>query len=267
MRLVNLNLWSGKIHEDLLEFVKNKEKKTDIFTFQEVTSSDRNIKSHDVWTNLLGELKNLLADFNFNYDYIGEGYDTWGKVDFPLKVGQATFVRKTIKNLHQGSIFFYRKQGDMGPAYPDGRGNFPRNFLFNELEKDGKKFLVINLHGFWEPAPKYDTPQRFTQSVKILEFISKHKLPTILAGDFNLSLDTRSILLFEDTLSNLVKQYGLKTTRSNLYNPYYRVTDPFADYIFTSKEIAVLDFKALDDEVSDHLPLSLEFEVQAVPTR
>lgn len=210
---------------------------------------------------MLSVLSDLLSDFSYHYDYIGSGYDLRGKVNFALRIGQATFVKKSIKKIEEGSVFVYRKQGQMGPTYPDGRGDFPRNFLFDELETNGKHFLILNLHGFWEPKPKYDTPQRFKQSEMILDFIAKRNLPTVLAGDFNLSMSTQSISILEAKLSNLVKNFKLKTTRSSLYNPYYRIHDEFADYVFTSKDITVNDFKSLSTEVSDHLPLYLEFDV------
>jgi len=95
----------------------------------------------------------------------------------------------------------------------------------------------------------------------ILDFIKKQSQPTILAGDFNLGINTRALSMLEEKLTNLVKTYKLPTTRSNLYDPYYRINDPFADYVMVSREIKVNDFKALADEVSDHLALFLKFEI------
>lgn len=261
MKLINLNLWTGKIHDPLIEFIKTRKDETDIFCFQEVSKSDRNILSHETKTNLLEDLIKLLPDFNYNFAHIGSGYDLKGPVNFPLLIGQATFIKTGFKSREKGNIFVYRKQGDMGTPFPDGRGDFPRNFLYDEVEKDGGKFLILNLHGFWEPAAKFDTPQRFKQSEIILDFISKYDCPVILAGDFNLGIDTKALSMLEEKLINLVKTYKLPTTRSNLYDPYYRVNDPFADYILVSNDIRVKNFEALQDQVSDHLPLYLEFEI------
>lgn len=261
MKLINLNIWTGKIYDELIKFISEQKSSTDIFCFQEVSSFKENKLIHETRTDMLTVLSNLLPEFYCHFEYIGSGYDLKGKVDFPLRIGQATFVRKTIKKIDEGSVFVYRSQGQMGPPYPDGRGDFPRNFLFDELETDGKRFLILNLHGFWEPAVKYDTPQRFQQSEMILDFIAKRNFPTVLAGDFNLSINTQSILMLENKLSNLVKDFKLITTRSSLYNPYYRIHDEFADYVFVSSDITVNDFKALPAQVSDHLPLYLKFEV------
>lgn len=261
MKLINLNIWTGKIHDPLIEFIKTKKNNTDIFCFQEISKSDRYVVSHGVYSNMIEELQQLLPDFNYNFAPIGQGYDTKGAVDFPLLLGQATFIKKNLTIKNEGDVFVYRQRYDMGVPHPDGRGDFPRNFLYSEIEKDGRKFLVLNLHGYWEPKPKYDTPQRFKQSEIILDFIEKQKLPTILAGDFNLSIDTKSLLMLEEKLTNLVRSYNAPTTRSNLYDPYYKNHDKFADYILVSGDIKVKNFEVLQNQISDHLPLMIEFEV------
>lgn len=269
MKLINLNLWTGKIHDPLIEFIKTKKDETDIFCFQEVSKSDRNIFSHGSYSNLLEELSDLLPNYQCYFAPIGSGYDTSGRVDFPFYIGQAMFIKKDFKIINEGEIFVYRKSGDMGTPYPDGRGDFPRNFLYSEIEKThsenpgqaGKRFLVLNLHGFWEPKPKYDTPQRFKQSEIILDFIEKQKLPTVLVGDFNVGMDTKCLLMLEERLTNLVRSHNTPTTRSNLYDPYYKNHDKFADYILVTSDIEVKSFEVLQNQISDHLPLYLDFEV------
>jgi endonuclease/exonuclease/phosphatase family metal-dependent hydrolase len=57
-------------------------------------------------------------------------------------------------------------------------------------------------------------------------------------------------------MMNLIKKYKIKTTRSS-FTPAEK--GKFADYIFTSSEVNVHKFKVLKAEVSDHLPLLLEF--------
>ena len=261
MKLINLNIWGGKIHDPLIDFMNKHKDDTNIFCFQEVYKSDRNQLTHGYRSNILGEISDILTDFEYYYYPMASGRDAEAKVDFPLSIGQAIFVKKPLKIKDSGYIFVYLKENEFGGILPNGKAIFPRNFIYTEIEENGKRFLVINLHGFWEPKAKYDTPQRFAQSQIILNFIQKQNLPTILAGDFNLSLNTRSVLMLEEKLKNLVKDYSLPTTRSGLYDPYYGATDKFADYIFTSREIEVLNFEALNDPISDHLPLSLDFEV------
>ena len=52
-------------------------------------------------------------------------------------------------------------------------------------------------------------------------------------------------------MCNLVKAYGITSTRSLLY----KRPDRFADYVLVSPEVQVEHFQVLDEVVSDHLPL------------
>jgi exonuclease III len=68
--------------------------------------------------------------------------------------------------------------------------------------------------------------------------------------------DGQSLAILEEGMKNLIKEYGVTDTRSSLYTKPIR----FADYILVSPEIRINNFKVLAEEVSDHLPMVLEFE-------
>jgi len=79
----------------------------------------------------------------------------------------------------------------------------------------------------------------------------------VLCGDFNLLPDTESLKRLEGIgLRNLIKEYGITSTRTSFYDKPAK----FADYALVSEGIEVKDFKILPDEVSDHSPMYLEFE-------
>ena len=259
MRLITLNIWGGRNHDPLLKFIEENRNQADIFCFQEVFKSDRNVLNpNSSWSNILEEIQNILPDFKYYFAPTFHGTDFNNKVDYPLSQGQSTFWNKKLAIKEKGAIFVNRRENDMGWFDWGKKPNPPKNFLYTVFSN----FLVINFHGYWEPAAKYDTPQRFKQSQMIIEFIKKYQLPTVIAGDFNLAIDTKALLMFEEAgFRNLVKESHAPTTRSSLYEFKWRSIDPFADYIVVSKDIAVYDFKVLPDEISDHLPLYLEFEV------
>lgn len=262
MQLITVNIWGGKVYNPLFNFLKKHKDKTDIFCFQEVFRSDRDIITHGSHSNILKDLVDGLTDFNHYYSPTAKGHDTRGAVDFPLEFGQATFIKKGINVIKQEEIFVHRTFNKPGPYYPDGRVDFPRNYIYSEIEKDAKRFLVLNLHGFWEPAAKYDNEQRFRQSQIIIDHIKHVGLPAIVAGDFNLRIETEALKMFDDNeFRNLVKESRSLTTRSTLYHDKWRSNDKFADYILTTKGIWVMDFKVMRTKISDHLPLCLEFEV------
>ncbi len=263
MKLICLNIWGGKIHDKVLEFIKTKASETDIFCLQEIFKSEKEmVISKGAYSNIKREVEEILIDFNGYFYPTADNGDLNGYVDFPLYFGQETFVKKDINVLDVGDVFIHKKLNDFG-LYPNKKPDFPRNFIYTLLEKNGKKFLVLNVHGFWEPAAKVDNPKRFRQSQIILDFIEKYDIPKVVAGDFNLRITTKALSMLDEKLRNLVKEYKIPTTRSLLYDHKWRVEndDKYADYIFVSRDVQVLDFKVLQDQVSDHLPLYLEFEI------
>lgn len=124
------------------------------------------------------------------------------------------------------------------------------------LEKNKSKTLVVNIHGYWNPDTKSDTPQSWDQMNKIIKFLNSNKYEKIFCGDFNLNPNTKSMKLLERDMVNLIKKNNIKSTRSN----HHKRKDKLADYILVSKKVNVINFKVLQEYVSDHLPLFLEFE-------
>src|SRR3989338_362792 len=101
MKLISLNTWGGKAYAPLMEFVKGHASTTDIFCFQEVFSSPLHtgqagapqLESHGARTHLYEELGTALPGFTGFFAPEQDGYDLEGPVDFPLSLGQATFVK------------------------------------------------------------------------------------------------------------------------------------------------------------------------------
>ena len=175
---------------------------------------------------------------------------------FKVESGQAIFVKKTFKAVSPGKTFVYRKTEN------------DRGFLmYADLQKEGKTFSVGNIHGKWSPGNKFDTPIRLKQSQKIISFFKKKNLPTIVGGDFNLMPETESVGMFiKEGYRNLIKEFKIDSTRNELtwaskQNDPGFVKQYFSDYVFTSPEIKVMDFSVPKIQVSDHLPLILDFEI------
>mgnify|MGYP005614982393 FL=1 len=117
------------------------------------------------------------------------------------------------------------------------------------------KINIFNFHGI--PGNlKQDTLEREVQTKRLNDVLEKYSNPKIIVGDFNLNPDTKGISDLENKMVNLMKGSPYKTTRTRFYTR--KDIMPFADYIFTSRDIKVKEFKVLPDEVSDHCALFLE---------
>jgi exonuclease III len=268
VRIETINIWGGRLYEPLNDFISDQSVNVDIFCLQEVfdTTSERKItgETHPV-ANLLDihpdelpdrangftEFSRILPDHKGFFRPTLFRRDHSGEVDFDLRYGLAAFVRKSLIVLDEGEISVYDRDESVNI---DNR-NHSRNMQYLVIEMNGTEVTIGNLHGLWTGGGKGDTDARLEQSRRVKTFLDSRKSPKILCGDFNLLPDTESLRILEDGMVNLVKEYGITSTRSE----YYTKPEKFADYIFVSPDVEVKDFRVLPDPVSDHLPLLLEF--------
>ncbi len=260
MKLISLNTWGGKEFKPLMDFIQSQSPDTDIFCLQEIYNTKSNIGGyHNIRANLLNELMKILPDFQFFYSEEFKGYDSCpDPADFNLTVGKAIFIKKHINISAQGELCIYGDKNEK--VLKEDFSNIPITLQYIDFLLNGKLFTVCNFHGTSFPGSKLDTPLRLKQSAKILAFLKNKPGAKILTGDFNLLPQTESIRILEANYRNLIKEFNIERTRSDL-SPYAERLDfqKFADYTFVSKDIDTTDFKVPDLKISDHLPMILEF--------
>lgn len=260
MKLVSLNTWGGKVFDPLISFIKQQSTDTDIFCFQEIYKTTSDIRQYkDIRANLLDELIKILPDFRFFYSIEISGFDTTpDPVNFDLTVGKAIFTKNNIK---------INSEEDL-PIYGDRSKRFLRKDFSNlpvivqsiDITSDSKRFVICNVHGTPFPSSKLDTALRLRHSQKIKDFLKTKQGAKIVTGDFNLLPETQSIKIYEKEMKNLIKEFNIQITRSRL-SPFSNQPDfqKFADYTFVSSDVNVTNFKVPYVEISDHLPMILEF--------
>lgn len=243
MKMISLNIWGGKIHQPLLDFFNRYNNEIDIFCFQEVYKEGTSHREHlrNMHMNIFAEIQVILKDYQGFFSQTHDGEE-----------GLAVFVKKTIKveSFHHQFVFRWENAMENLDARTMGRLIQVMQFV-----NRSKQYSIINFHGLWNGGGKTDTPDRLQQSIKVKNIMDELIGRKILAGDFNLKPDTESLAILEKDMRNLIKEYNITSTRSIFYQKPLR----FADYILVSREVEVRDFKVLPDEVSDHLPLFLEF--------
>ena len=222
-----------------MELIKKESKQTEILALQEVNP------------NILKKLSPYLKDFSHVYDK-GGNY----KND---EYGQAVFVRKPLKISSYSKIFPYEK---------DKRGYGDLGFL-QVIEIEKLDLALGGLQGKTLPGNKLDTKARLKQTEIILETFRDHKdkRPVIIGGDFNLLPETKCIAMMEQGgYKDLIKDFKIERTRNKQAWDQFRKKkgrffekQNYADYVFVNDKLQVLDFKVPKNEVSDHLPMILEF--------
>ncbi|MDQ5921228.1 MAG: hypothetical protein QG673_1285 [Pseudomonadota bacterium] len=245
MRLISLNIWGGYVKNPLLEFI-TRYQDVDFFCLQEVyhnALAKISADDKDVALNIFSEIQSILSDhIGFFQPVVNNIY------------GLALFVKKNIIIEREGHVIIHEN-----PDYIGSGPTHSRILQWVECRSAHGKYTIINLHGLWNGAGKSDSPARIEQSNKVRDFISGVNLPKVLCGDFNLRPDTQSMKIIEhNDMLNLIISYGINCTRS----PLYLKAEKFADYTLTSPEVLVHDFVVLQDVVSDHLPLLLDFDLK-----
>lgn len=246
MKLISLNTWGGRIYEPLINFLRERSKDIDIFCFQELYCGAKEKMSDEPRIpryNLFNEIQQILPEHKaFFRPVINEVY------------GIGIFVKKSISVVEEGEIIIHSN-----PNFSGHGGNHSRNLEWVKFKAYEKVYSVINVHGLWNGMGKTDTTDRISQSQRIKKFMTNIKGPKILCGDFNLEPSTRSLEILEKGMTNLIKIHNIKNTRSWIHYPVSQKPIRHADYILVSPEIKVKHFSVPEIDVSDHLPLILEF--------
>ncbi len=253
LKLLQLNIYRGLFTDRIIDYIKKEQ--FDVCTLQEVTggiaSKDKKSDTFKLLSNKL-ELKGILAA-NFNH-----------KEDTGSYFGNTTFFNPKL-NLAKSEVLRFKPFATI-EVLEDGDPRWehqPYSALILEFEYENKIFCVINTHGAWSQKAK-DTREKIRQGEMLFEYIKKLDKPFILAGDFNLTRDTKVIQNYESVATNLIRQFNVKSTLNprlhyakNLFPSGLAV-----DHIFISKEFKVLNFQVLENvDLSDHLGISYEVEL------
>lgn len=236
MKIIFLNCWYAKAGKIFFDFIEKNSSSTDIFCLAEI------------YPKLFPKLKRILPNFKGFYEK--SMFDSV----MGFTYGQATFFKEKFDTQNLRRINIYRQvYNDMGYALP------------YKLRVHGKTLYVTNVHGKARPGHKLDTPVRLRQSKLILDFLKDKVGSKIIGGDFNLLPETRSVEMFEKAgYRNLIKEFGIKNTRNKFaWNTLKKSEEKqyFADYVFVSPDVKVNTFEVPNIEISDHLPLILDFEI------
>lgn len=229
IQIVSLNIWHGNLKDDLLSYIGSKKDSTAVFCFQEIDAE-------------IYQIIRELLDSEFNLYYAQ-------KISSETVISTATFVRKELKVVETRTLLSDIDEVGLGLL------------CVVDFGKQGS-FAINNIHGWARPGHKFDTEKRLEQSKSLLESTKQNQNATnIFMGDFNLMPETESVKMFIDNgFRNLISDFNIPTTRNEaVWSRYPENKQLFADYTFVQQAEGVdYDFLVEENEVSDHLPMTLE---------
>lgn len=250
MRLITLNTWGGRVAKPLKKFLVENKDCVDVFCFQEVFMGGKSDEMEDL-TNVNDANPSLYEDItSILTNHVGFFCSVYQNI-----YGTAIFVKKNLEVIEKGERILFENHNFPNKNEPDA--DHTRKIQWLKIKSDNLIFDVLNVHGHWVPGDKLDNSNRLKQSEIIVEMIKSMPEPKILCGDFNLSPETESIKMIDKKMNNLIKMHKISSTRTDFYNK----DEKHADYVFTSPEIKIDNFKVMEDAVSDHTPILLDFNV------
>jgi endonuclease/exonuclease/phosphatase family metal-dependent hydrolase len=267
MKLLSLNVAAFETNNSLISSFLFKQK-LDILCLQEVADKvdpfvnpDFISKNHidratkDLKYSVFGKTW-VIKDFHLKNFHQKESFD----FDFGgfLKVGN--YIRTRFKIIKKANVYVLRNS----PIETTDWSTWPKNQVKAVQVVDlqlpnSKKLRILNHHGIWI-REKIGNEETLKACKQILGLAKEVDYPTIIVGDFNLFPDTPSMKVFYKDFISLVDKYNISTTRPKS-NELSNLKRNVVDYILVSKGVKVNSFAVLDSDVSDHLPLALNFEI------
>lgn len=241
-------LHGGEVWEPLVEFLKKES--ADIVVMQEVNNSPDKTLGKNYRT--VSEFRKIL---NYKYDSFGQNVIVSLKLE---DIDQGNFILSRFPLVNQKIVFFDVPYGKFDHRDTQDFRLFPASMQNVSVQLKNKTINLYNVHGIWDFHGE-DNKRRLEMSKKIISEI-KNKENIILAGDFNVKYETKTIVNIEKYLNNFFKG-ELKTTfnMKRKTNPGFAVSA--VDMIFVSPDIKVISHSCPNVDISDHLPLIAEFEI------
>ena len=265
MKLISLNVALFEANNlKLTEFLK--QQNPDLICLQEVVREIEESVSSEYITKkpidkATGELKHSFYGPNsvmHNFDM--EGFH--GQENFHFDLGGLAEMGNYTKSRYElvkGQNIFLENHF----TYTVDHSNWPeedyRAILVTDLIIDKKPLRILNYHGIWTRG-KLGNKKTLEACKKINTLALEAKGEVVICGDFNLFPDTPSMKLFETSFVSLVDQFKIKTTRLKT-NELSGLDRNVVDFIFVSRGVKVNNFEVIQSDVSDHLPLVLNFEI------
>lgn len=265
MKIMCLNGWGGRLHEELVHYVRTMS--PDVLCLQEVVHSPTTRKDWLTYrdgdhvlpqrANLFRDIAEALPEHVAIFCPAAQGV-LWDENEaVPSQWGLATFVRQSFPIIAQAQDFVHKSFS------PHGYGDHPRSrsahaIRIYDYARD-RPVCIAHMHGLRDLNGKRDTPERLAQAHRLVDLISRVTTlgdPLVVCGDFNVEPDSGTFRVLAGVgLTDLVTTRGFESTRTS----HYKKPGRFADYMLVNHAVEVLEFTvAARPEVSDHCPLILE---------
>lgn len=248
MKLIQLNIWQGRILWQVAPFLK--QHNPDIVCLQEIFSSPEGVPNWDSFSGL-ETLQQALPELQYWFFAPLYSYSVQRR---KVTSGNAIGSRYPIVDKQ---VFFTHGQ------YVDEKDPTPntRNAQSCKLSLSRNVQLgLVNHHAYWDKNPA-GAPEAIAKMQQVCDAAMALGDPVIVTGDLNVVPQSKPMQVFKGKLENLTETHAVKTTLTQLARAFDRNNIVPCDHILVSPGVQVQNFYASETIVSDHKPLILEFDV------
>jgi endonuclease/exonuclease/phosphatase family metal-dependent hydrolase len=223
---------------------------------------------------VLDELKRIDADIvclqELTHGYVKEyDYSTWEYIAHNLNLEfcyqEIPIIRTDTEWLQANAIFSKYKivskkmQWLHTPADDKNHKDQYRGYLEAALDLNGRTLSIGTTHMSFGTDPDNDKELQ-----RLLSVVKSHKKDFILAGDLNVTPDSRRIKELSKYLNHAGPSFGENTWTNKPFDlPEFKAStlDWRYDYIFATKDINTSEAKIIKTDVSDHLPVEVMIDI------
>jgi endonuclease/exonuclease/phosphatase family metal-dependent hydrolase len=267
MKLLSLNVAIFEANNRLVEKLLLKQD-ADILCLQEVTraidkSTNPDYVSKKPIDSVTKDLKfELYNPITIMKDFLGKNFhkkDTY-VFDFEGFVEMGNYIKSRFEIVKKEHIYLKKTKSIKITDWNNWPKDFATGVQIVDLQfPNSKKLRVLNYHGIWTKE-KTGNEETLNACKRILELAKEVNYPTIIAGDFNLFPNTASMRVFYNDFVSLIDKHNISTTRPKS-NELSHLRRNVVDYILVSKDLKINSFEVMDTNISDHLPLILDFDL------
>lgn len=249
IKFATLNIWSGgRLLDKIISFIKKEA--PDVVTMQEVRNGkdlrlEKQCRTMGVFKKELRYPYSVFAPAFLNTLSVG-------------KIDEGNAILSRFPIIYDKVTFFDNEFGEFNSENSKHFELIPCILQHTVIEHQSLKLNIFNAHGIWGLDGK-DNEDRLKMSKIIINEI-KDKANVILAGDFNVKPNTKTIQNIELYLKNVFRDELITT-----FNMKQKVGEGYAtsvvDMVFVSKNIKVLSHFCPRYDISDHLPLVCTLEL------
>ena len=243
MKILQLNIWTGRIKGALLDFLRNND--FDVICLQEAVWSNRDdiIENFSASIRQISEasgLSNISVSSNWQMRFLDDGLVDQGNVI----LSREKVISEKIESVY-GERTFIKSIKD-----------FSDHEYTLQIVRLASGLTVVNHHGYWLADPLGDKTTVEAMK-KVASYIKKINGPLVMCGDLNI-VHASPAMRELDFLRDLTEEYGVTNTLAGLkFNGKVA-----CDHILVNDKITVKDFKVLDRVVSDHKGLVAEINFE-----